>query len=199
MVHSLTRLAQHLTGLRGGTTLQSELIEENRQRSEVESDEVFRGNSKDPGDTGMTALGDLFVEFREIVGPELRSLTVRRSAGHLSVISISLVTFQTTCSDGLRSVRHEFQNSQLGSKQHVMTNALSQARADLSQRIGTFGVTARSSIRSLQDILQSKSAVKVENTTEARVDGLPNTEPGGQDIRPQQNDGPSEAIFLLYL
>ncbi len=75
IVHSLTRLAQHLTGLRGGTTLQSELIEANRQHSDSDSGEVSE-SSTEAGDSGMTAVGDLFLDFREIIGPELRSLTV---------------------------------------------------------------------------------------------------------------------------
>jgi hypothetical protein len=82
VVQSLTRLAQHLTGLRGGTTLQSELIEAN-QDVENDSDRTSSDASSDDGELdSLTAVRDLFMDFRDIIGPDLRDLAVSYMIDH---------------------------------------------------------------------------------------------------------------------
>lgn len=101
-VQSLTRLAQHLTGLRSGTGLQEELLKASKEgRIVVEEPSQSSGTPNDktpqaapskaffsPGaddtnvedyfghDGQLAAYGNLFVDFRESVGPQMRSLQV---------------------------------------------------------------------------------------------------------------------------
>ncbi len=69
---------------------------------------------------------------------------------------------------------------------------------ELSQRLQAFVNASKTSIHALQDILDAKRMVSVENAIEVEVDGRPATDPG-QETRLDQNDGPREAIFVLYL
>lgn len=82
---SLTRLAQHLTGMRGGTGLQSDLLRGGKQGSESTSsssssesdsdEEKITSGSRE--DNGLSKAGNLFWEFRNQVAGEQRQLTVR--------------------------------------------------------------------------------------------------------------------------
>jgi hypothetical protein len=99
-VQSLTRLAQHLTGLRSGTGLQEELlkaskegrivVEEAASRTPLLDDTtprptqpVFSPLNKEGAkddyfgqDGQLAAYGNLFADFRESVGPQMRTLEV---------------------------------------------------------------------------------------------------------------------------
>ncbi|KAJ9102098.1 hypothetical protein QFC20_005107 [Naganishia adeliensis] len=84
---SLTRLAQHLTGMRGGTGLQSDLLRGSKQglveiassdSSDSDSDEEKAPAGSAPrlrGDRDLSKAGNLFWEFRDQVADELRQLT----------------------------------------------------------------------------------------------------------------------------
>lgn len=86
---SLTRLAQHLTGMRGGTGLQSDLLRGSKQvlvqiassdSSDSDSDEEKApagSTARLRGDRDLSKAGNLFWEFRDQVADELRQLTVR--------------------------------------------------------------------------------------------------------------------------
>ncbi|KAJ9091755.1 hypothetical protein QFC19_008965 [Naganishia cerealis] len=97
---SLTRLAQHLTGMRGGTGLQSDLLrgtkqgilqvktassfdsdasdesEETRSRGARDKQESLgHGKQKIRGDRDLSKAGNLFWAFRDEVAEEMRQLT----------------------------------------------------------------------------------------------------------------------------
>ncbi len=80
MVQCLTRMAQHITGLRGGTSLQAELLDRNR-RSTADAERLTDPNgTRVVGEKPRRDLGsaeDDFAAFREAVGEDLRALTVR--------------------------------------------------------------------------------------------------------------------------
>ena len=98
-IGSLTRLAQHLAGLRGSTRLQESLIRANnegRMQLELGADTTQRsmsasmldGDDKPPGpglvqDVDIMASVRLFVQFRDIAGSEMDALVV----GLLSALS----------------------------------------------------------------------------------------------------------------
>lgn len=98
---SLTRLAQHLTGMRGGTGLQSDLLRGSKQgilevNSASSSDSDDKGGTDGPrnrgagkqrdgemhvkrklrGDHDLSKAGNLFWAFRDEVAEEMRQLTV---------------------------------------------------------------------------------------------------------------------------
>ncbi|KAJ9120016.1 hypothetical protein QFC22_002913 [Naganishia vaughanmartiniae] len=93
---SLTRLAQHLTGMRGGTGLQSDLLRGTKQGIlEVKTDSSSNSDSEDTtaphdvnqqesqthgkrklrGDDDLSKAGNLFWAFRDEVAEEMRQLT----------------------------------------------------------------------------------------------------------------------------
>lgn len=83
---SLTRLAQHLTGMRGGTGLQSDLLRGRKQGSASSSESSGSDSDEEKVPAGskesrnLSKAGNLFWEFRNQVAEELRQLTVSRVA-----------------------------------------------------------------------------------------------------------------------
>lgn len=74
---SLTRLAQHLTGMRGGTGLQGELLRGKAAGRESDTGSESSGSDSDD-EKDLAEAGNLFWSFRDQVADELRQLTVSR-------------------------------------------------------------------------------------------------------------------------
>lgn len=82
-VESMTRLAQGLTGLRSGLTLQYDLMRAQREGRL----EVSEGLEATSGAETNALLDELLVfeQFRERVGKSLQQLSVRRPASMLQI------------------------------------------------------------------------------------------------------------------
>jgi hypothetical protein len=84
----LTRLAQHLTGMRGGTGLQGELLRGKARRAGEGSD----SGSESEEEKDLAEAGNLFWAFRDQVADELRQLTV------------SFLQHSSSCTDSLQDI-----------------------------------------------------------------------------------------------
>lgn len=84
-VDSLTRLAQHLNGLRSGTRLQYELSKAQRDgklvvcapRHKGKTQYSFASQTDDPEEALLRAAADMFGDLVDDLGPPLKALSVR--------------------------------------------------------------------------------------------------------------------------
>lgn len=118
-IGSLTRLAQHLAGLRGSTRLQESLIHairEGRISADIGPEKRFSTMSvstlkhdRSPGpatmqDADIAGSIHLFVQFREIAGEQMDTLVVRlHDGGVLTVVSLRRCI--GSCSGGCETYR----------------------------------------------------------------------------------------------
>lgn len=182
---SLTRLAQHLTGMRGGTGLQSDLLRGSKQglvqvvtsdSSGSDSDEEKAprdtGTSRLKGDRDLSKAGNLFWEFRDQVADELRQLTVGRALRRF--VSLTLALQDLSC-----KVLHD----------------VKVAMTDLNS-----SADHSTLLREDHDLLRAALA-RFTKTTILAINRLYHGTLDGRDSAggSQGHGGPSEAVYLIYL
>jgi hypothetical protein len=127
-VDSLTRLAQHLNGLRSGTRLQYELTRAHcegrltlrRRNQTIGRDRVpsgfgslgtiSNGGLDDADEILLQAAADMFGDLVDDLGPPLKALSVSRTSVCAAECSHKLL--QRTCTASLRRLREAFAQSQ---------------------------------------------------------------------------------------
>ncbi|KAH9949028.1 Fusaric acid resistance protein-like-domain-containing protein [Amylocystis lapponica] len=146
-IDSLTRLGQHLNGLRSGTTLQFELIKaqrdgrlvlKNRSRKKQShsvngknrvSEDVSKTGAEDDEETAMLqAAADTFGELVDDLGPPLRALT-------------------TTCTTSLKRVREAFSQPRRERPENLIEETEFQKLADdIERALFTFDSTSNHAV-----------------------------------------------------
>jgi hypothetical protein len=227
-VQSLTRLAQHLTGLRSGTGLQEELLKASREGRIVVAEPPDKGNTPHGrttpqpaspsqaffspsakeatlqdyfGEDGrLAAQGNLFVDFREAVGPEMRALEV-------SIASLSDSDHpQEACSQALTGVQEAFTARKTlvrtPEPTHTIAFKLVALKTGVDSALKAFSKSSNRAIKRLY-------AAHPRRQKEVYLNGDEQLSSEHSDVSSDEDDsseesvalreGPNEAVFLIYL
>ena len=199
LIGSLTRLAQHLAGLRGGTRLQEGLIKASRD-GRIQLDIIQNQDSKNdfsisvlenpaspgPGlaqDIDVMESVNLFHKFRDLAGHEMDSLVVRTAFESHS-------SRQDYCEEALESI-------QTVSKRENQTSAgISEIRNQLASSLRKFSISSSQAIKRLYAGPRRRTGIYGDDgESESGGEDTDESTPRGED----PSGGPNETVFLIYL
>ena len=193
-IGSLTRLAQHLAGLRGSTRLQESLIRAQKEgridlelthlenRSAVPESTVALSDGSPASipaqDTDITASIRLFLQFRDIAGNSMDDLVVSRT-------KFDLADNQSRCDDALDAV-------QLTSQQRSSEVDLAEIRNTLASSLTLFTQSSSRAIKRLyagprreRGVYEDSDSDSDDRESSRELDDV--------------SSGPNETVFLIYL
>lgn len=203
-VGSLTRLAQHLSGLRGSTRLQEGLIMASREgKVQLELFDGDRGSlhlptsvmdrAASPGaravqDMDVRTSAKLFLQFRDMAGNEMDVLVVR-------VAKISRgwrAHRKDDCQEALEAVQS------ISKRKHQTGDGVSDLRHKLASSLRKFNVCSSRAIKRLYAGPRRQKGVYEHSIGSESEDEHDSKSSVSIDIE-DHDEGPNETVFLIYL
>lgn len=193
VIDSLTRLAQHLNGLRGGIDLQTRLLEaqDEEERSATSSDQIMDYQLGSPTLEEIADMVETFMQFRDEVGDSMRELCVSFRIIFSPLchrdqpLTKGCAHAQNACCSSLLELQGAFDAKEDGEA--------------LAKRLQAEGDRIRQKLNSFKD-LSLTTIRRLYGAIPDRENEILSDEDLDRELKESEDDvEPNDAIFLIYL